>query len=116
MFARLTYQQRKSLPKSSFAIPSERAYPIEDRAHARNALARVSQHGSASEKKKVRAAVKRKYPGIEQTKSPAAGVTGYSNLPRAYGNADAGPSGVAGHTSLPQSAPLKTAPVPTEPI
>ena len=62
--AKLTYRQRKKLPKSAFAEPDERAYPIEDKAHARNALARVSQHGSPSEKKEVRAAVHRKYPGI----------------------------------------------------
>jgi hypothetical protein len=51
--ARLTYAQRKALPSSSFAIPSERKYPIEDAAHARNALARVSQFGSPAEKAKV---------------------------------------------------------------
>jgi len=47
-------------------MPAKRAYPLEDASHARNALARVSQHGSPSEKAKVRAAVKRKYPGIKQ--------------------------------------------------
>jgi hypothetical protein len=52
------------LPKSSFVEKRERKYPIEDAAHARNALARVSQFGSSSEKEKVRAAVHRKYPGI----------------------------------------------------
>jgi hypothetical protein len=61
--AKLTSKGRKSLPKSSFAGP-KRSYPIEDKAHARNALARVSQFGSAFEKKRVRAAVHRKYPGI----------------------------------------------------
>ena len=62
--AELSGKKRKSLSKGSFAIPERRAYPIHDKAHARNALARVSQHGSASEKKRVRAAVHRKYPGI----------------------------------------------------
>lgn len=62
--AELTSKKRKSLPKGSFAIPEKRAYPINDKAHARNALARVSQHGTDSEKKRVRAAVKRKYPDI----------------------------------------------------
>lgn len=61
--AKLSYKQRKNLKKSSFALPGRR-YPIEDKAHARNALARVSQHGTPEEKKKVRAAVNRKYPGI----------------------------------------------------
>jgi hypothetical protein len=66
--AKLTAAARKRIPKSSFAVPSKDGYPIEDKSHARNALARVSQHGSPAEKKKVRAAVKRKYPGISQQK------------------------------------------------
>ena len=64
--ARLTAAHRKRLPTSTFAIPGRRAYPINDPNHARNALARVSQHGSAAEKAKVRAAVHRKYPSIGQ--------------------------------------------------
>jgi hypothetical protein len=40
--AKLTYQARKKLPKSKFAEPAKKAYPIENKAHARNALARVS--------------------------------------------------------------------------
>ncbi len=62
--ARLTSKARKRLPTKAFAEPGKRKYPIEDKAHARNALARVSQHGSPAEKTKVRAAVHRKYPGI----------------------------------------------------
>lgn len=61
---KLSYQARQHLPKSDFIFPKGRRYPIEDKPHARNALARVSQHGSSSEKAKVRAAVHRKYPGI----------------------------------------------------
>jgi hypothetical protein len=63
--AKLTSSGRKGLSKSAFAIPGKRKYPIENAIHARNALARVSQHGTASEKKQVRAAVHRKYPGIK---------------------------------------------------
>jgi hypothetical protein len=37
--AKLSYQQRKNLPGSSFVFPGKRAYPIPDAAHARNALA-----------------------------------------------------------------------------
>jgi hypothetical protein len=61
---KLTYKERKKLPKGSFVYPGERKYPISDKAHARNALARVSAHGSEAEKKRVRAAVHRKYPDI----------------------------------------------------
>lgn len=63
--ARLTSSERKALPKTAFAVPGRRAYPIEDAAHARNALARVSQHGSSAEKKAVRSKVHSRYPGID---------------------------------------------------
>ena len=38
-------------------------------AHAQNALARVSQHGTSAEKAKVRAAVHRKYPSMGKGKT-----------------------------------------------
>jgi hypothetical protein len=64
----LSSKQRKRLKKSQFAIPSKApasgSYPIPDKAHARNALARVSAHGSPEEKAQVRAAVRRKFPSI----------------------------------------------------
>ena len=71
--AKLTYGQRKSLPESDFALPSRRkggkgGYPIEDAAHARNALQRVAQFGSPAEQAEVRAKVHEKYPGIGQGK------------------------------------------------
>ena len=62
--AELTAASRKALPPVDFVFPKERRYPIHDRAHARNALARVSQHGSSTEKSKVTAAVHEKYPDI----------------------------------------------------
>lgn len=64
--ARLTARKRRNLKTSSFAIPERRAYPIHDVSHARNALARVSQHGSPSEKRRVRSAVRRRFPGVKQ--------------------------------------------------
>ena len=65
MMAKLTTAKRKAIPSKDFAGP-DRSYPINDASHARNALARVSQHGSPALKSRVRAAVKRKYPGIKQ--------------------------------------------------
>ena len=59
--AKLTSAERKQLPSSDFAEPKERKYPIEDRSHAQNALARVSQHGSAKQKSMVRSKVARKF-------------------------------------------------------
>lgn len=66
--AKLTTKERKRLPKGDFAVPGKKAYPIPDKSHARNALARVSQFGSPSEKKEVRTAVHRKFPAIGKPK------------------------------------------------
>jgi hypothetical protein len=41
--AELDANERNSLPDSKFAEPDKRKYPIEDKAHARNAKARASQ-------------------------------------------------------------------------
>ena len=60
----LSTKDRKKLDKKSFALPGQRKYPIPDKAHARNALARVAQHGTPAEQKKVRAAVKKRFPSI----------------------------------------------------
>ena len=65
---KLTTKKRNALPKKEFAEPGKRAYPIQDKSHARNALARVSQHGTPAEKAKVRAAVHKKYPDIGSKK------------------------------------------------
>lgn len=61
--AKLTAKGRAHIAPKNFALPGGR-YPINDPAHARNALARVSQHGTSEEKAKVRAKVHAKYPGI----------------------------------------------------
>jgi hypothetical protein len=66
--AKLTSKARKALPKGDFALPGGR-YPVEDASHARNALARVSQHGDAEEKKEVRAKVHEKFPEIGRGES-----------------------------------------------
>lgn len=61
--SKLTYKKRKKLPGKAFAIKGRR-YPINDRTHAKNALARVSQHGYPQEKAEVRRKVHAKFPGI----------------------------------------------------
>jgi hypothetical protein len=76
--AELSAAQRKKIPTSNFAIPSRAKtakgkaksgnYPIQDRSHAGNALARVAQHGTSAEKAQVRAAVKKKYPDMGKGK------------------------------------------------
>jgi hypothetical protein len=69
--AKLSASQRKALPKSDFAVKNKAAgssgkaasgsYPIPDRSHAANALARSSGKPEAPQ---VRAAVAKKYPGM----------------------------------------------------
>ncbi len=70
--AKLTAAKRKKIPTGSFAGP-DRSYPIEDASHARNALARVSQHGTSALKARVRAAVHRKFPRIGQQEHASGG-------------------------------------------
>jgi len=62
--ADLTAKKRKALSDQTFAIPSERRYPIPDRRHAAAAMARVAQFGTPAEKAQVKAAVKKKYPDM----------------------------------------------------
>ena len=63
--AKLTHAKREDLPKGDFVFPKTRRYPIEDAAHARDALARSS---GKPEHAAVRAAVKRKFPEIDVEK------------------------------------------------
>ena len=71
--AKLTAAARKKIPKSEFAVPSKApgagSYPIPDKSHAQNALARSSQFGSPEVKARVRAKVARKYPGMGKRSS-----------------------------------------------
>ena len=45
--AELDAEKRKKIPESKFGLPEKRAYPVEDKAHARNAKARASQQQKA---------------------------------------------------------------------
>ena len=51
--AELDAKARQKLPKKDFAEPDKRAYPIEDKPHARNAKARASQAQKAGRMSKV---------------------------------------------------------------
>ncbi len=62
--AKLTTEARKHISSKDFAL-SGRRYPIENAGHARNALARASQHASPGEKATIRHKVHAKYPGIK---------------------------------------------------
>lgn len=67
---KLTYAQRQRLPSKDFVFPRTREYPIEDVAHARNALARVSRFGTPSEQRAVCQAVAEKYPSVHEKHCP----------------------------------------------
>jgi hypothetical protein len=54
--AELNTNARNKLPKSKFAEPDKRVYPIEDKPHARNAKARASQAVKAGRMSKNEAA------------------------------------------------------------
>jgi len=51
--AELDTDKRNKLPAKAFAEPGKRAYPIEDKAHARNAKARASQAVKAGQMSKA---------------------------------------------------------------
>lgn len=91
--AKLKAKERHALPTSTFAVPGRRAYPIHDKSHARNALARVSQHGTPSEKKRVRAAVRRKYPTIDVSKMSPGVPDEATETPTSNGTVTASSSG-----------------------
>lgn len=58
--------QRNKMPAKEFGLPGKRAYPMPDKAHARNSLARASQFASPKEKAQIRRKVHALFPGIKQ--------------------------------------------------
>jgi hypothetical protein len=64
----LDQADRDKIKTKNFALPEEQKYPIEDKRHAANALARVSQFGTPSEKVEVRKKVYEKYPMLAEHK------------------------------------------------
>ena len=74
--AKLTSKQRKKLSDSNFAViqkkdgKEDRRFPINDKAHARNALARLSQAKglSSSEKAKIKNKAQKKLYGTDDNK------------------------------------------------
>lgn len=80
--SKLNAADRKALPSSDFAIKSKAStpqgkansgsFPINDKAHAQNALARSSGKPVATQ---VRAAVAKKYPSMGSPKKSAAKIS-----------------------------------------
>ena len=63
--ATLTTKGRNRMKASSFALPSKRAYPIPDKAHARAALARAKANASPAQQATIRKAVKKRFPSMQ---------------------------------------------------
>ena len=70
----LNAAERRALPDKDFVFPGKGegpegkqrgAYPINDKKHARNALAMAAAHASPAKQAKVKAAVKKKFPDIQ---------------------------------------------------
>jgi hypothetical protein len=51
--SKLNAARRRNLPAKDFAEPNKRAYPVEDKAHARNAKARAAQAANAGRMSKA---------------------------------------------------------------
>ena len=62
---RLPSAERNALPARDFVFPKQRKFPIENASHARDALSRAGAKGGGVQSK-VRAAVRRRFPGIKQ--------------------------------------------------
>jgi hypothetical protein len=62
--AKLSSSARKALPSSDFAIPSEREDPIQNKSHAKAALTMGMRDAGSSKKAEIRAAVRKRYPGM----------------------------------------------------
>lgn len=57
----ISARRRRRLPKSAFAYPKQRKYPIDTPKRARNALARASQSKTSGTYTHVARAVRRRY-------------------------------------------------------
>ncbi len=67
--ATLSTAQRKSLPKSDYALPGKApgsgSYPIEDEGHARAALGRARTNATPGERATIRRKVHEKFPSMK---------------------------------------------------
>jgi hypothetical protein len=66
--AKLSTKARKALPRSAFAYPEQRRYPIHDAPHARLALAQSARKDTFGSYGHVKAKVQAKFPSIGKAK------------------------------------------------
>lgn len=55
---------RRKLPAADFALPDTRSYPIPDMLHAHLAIDEAKKWASASERKLIAKAIKKRYPDM----------------------------------------------------
>jgi len=65
--AKLSTKKRKRLKTSSFALPKDRAYPINDLDHGRAAL-RLLHNATPSQQSTIKEAVYKRYPSLKPKK------------------------------------------------
>jgi hypothetical protein len=70
----LTAKRRAKLPAQAFAYPKRRAYPIDTKARARNALARAAQSGTSGTYRTVARAVRKRWGDAIPTVGPTHGT------------------------------------------
>ena len=87
----LNAAERRALPNKDFVFPGKGegpegkqrgAYPINDKKHARNALAMAAAHASPEKEAKVKTAVKKKFPDIEVSEGVKTAATVVKQLGR----------------------------------
>ncbi|MDE1907513.1 MAG: hypothetical protein KGH75_13795 [Rhodospirillales bacterium] len=66
---KLTYKARKNLKPEDFVFPKSREYPVQDIAHARDALSRASANAHGAKKLKIFREVARRYPQLKKAGS-----------------------------------------------
>jgi len=74
--AKLSSKRRKALPRSSFALPSQRKYPIDTKARAKSALAYASRSDTAGAYSTIRAKVLKRYPSLRKNRRKGGGRRG----------------------------------------
>jgi hypothetical protein len=59
-------KQRNALPKSAFALPSKRKYPIDTKKRAKAALSYSARKNTTGSYTTIRRAVLKKYPSLKK--------------------------------------------------
>lgn len=63
--------KRKRLPKSAFALPSKRKYPIDTKKRAKAALSYAARSDTVGSYSTIRAKVLKRYPSLKKSKNRA---------------------------------------------